>query len=108
MNLHPRHQTFHRQTQSIHYVNAYAVRDCLDFSGLKETVPTVQLSIIPTECDHTSIMANFVVLARRELWESIPALPKIPNIVTDHIKHSHYKEMSSKSQIVSIIVNLKV
>ena len=111
MNLHPRHQTFNRQTQSIHYVNAYAVRDRLDFSGLKETLPTVQLSIdklIPTECDRTSIMANFVVLAGRILWESIPALQKIPNIVTDHIKHSHYKEVSSKSQIVSIIVYLKV
>lgn len=111
MNVHPRHQTFDRQTQSIHYVNAYAVRDRLDFSGLEETLPTAQLStdeLLPTECDRTSMMANFVILAGRILWELIPALRKIPNIVTDHIKHANYKEMSSKSQTVSIIVYLKL
>ena len=110
MNVHPRHQTFDRQTQSIHYVNAYAVRDRLDFSGLKETLPTAQLStdeLLPTECNHASMMSNFVILAGRILWESIPALQSIPNITTDHIQHTHYKEMSSKSETVSIILHFK-
>ena len=98
---------FHRQTKSVHYVNAYAICDRIDFSGLAETLPIAQLSIddlLPTDSDHSSMMANFVILAGRILWESIPALHKFPNLTTDHIKHTYYKEMSSKSQIVSMKV----
>lgn len=32
MNVRPRHQTFERQTQSIHYISTYAVRDHINFS----------------------------------------------------------------------------
>ena len=57
---------FHRQTKSVHYVNAYAIHDRIDFSGLAETLPIAQLSIddlLLTDSDHSSMMANFVILA---------------------------------------------
>ena len=111
MFVQPRHQTFHRQAKSVHYVNAYAVRDRINSSGLEETLPTAQLSIddlLPTDGDRTSMMANFVILAGRILWESIPALQKISNLTTYHIKHAYHEQMSSKSQIVNVKCILEV
>ena len=112
MNIRPRHQPFNRQTQSVHYVNAYAVPDRLNFLELDETITApIDLStdeLLPTKSDHDAMLDNFVVLAGRILWESIPSLKRIPNIATDHIKHAHYKEMSSKSQTVNIIMRLKM
>ena len=107
MNLRPRHQTFERQTQSIHYVNAYAVRDRIDFSRLENRMVNLENnqvsaeSLYPSAHDHSCIMANFAILAGRILHESIPALNQMPNLITQHIKHPHYKEMSSKSITVS-------
>lgn len=46
-------------------------------------------------------MTNFVILAGRVIHEAIPSLLKIPHFTTEHITHSHYREMSSKSQMVS-------
>ena len=106
MNLRPRHQTFERQTQSIHYVNAYAVRDRIDFKDesamltLENTTVSAD-SLLFSVYDRASIMTNFVILAGRILYNAIPALQSIPNLLTEHIKHSQYKEMSSKSQTVS-------
>ena len=51
MNVRQRHQTFDRYNLSITYLNAYAIRDRLHFSGLKKTLPTAQLStdeLLPT------------------------------------------------------------
>ena len=107
MNLRPRHQTFERQTQSIHYVNIYAVRDRIDFSRYSDVVPNYDSSslpacILPSEEDHVAIMNNFAILAGRILQQVIPALQDMPHLTTDHIKHAYYKEMSSKSKIVSV------
>ena len=103
MNLRPRHQTFERQTKSIHYVNCYAVRDRVDLSSYSNTnirhVVPIE-SLLPLEDDRRSIMGNFVILAGRILCESIPALCQIPHLATQHILHPHSKEMNSKSEIV--------
>ena len=58
-------------------------------------------TILPCASDHEALMDNLVVLAGRILCEAIPALREIPGLTTDHIHHSYYKEMSSKSEIVS-------
>ena len=85
MNVRPRHQTFERQTKSIHYVNCYAVRDRVDLSSCGMAVNSepngvcVQ-SILPDEDDRRKIMNNFVVLAGRILYESIPAFLEVPNL----------------------------
>ena len=108
MNIRPRHQTFERQTQSLHYVNSYAVKDRIDFSSFEHaTVNTVthpeslQDVLLPSANDREALMANFVILAGRILCDVIPALNKIPGLTTKHIQHLYSKEMSSKSEIVS-------
>ena len=99
-----RHQTFERQTKSIHYVNSYAVRDRIDLSSYCTTeVTNTELSVkslLPTEDDRKCILTNFAVLAARILCESIPALQEIPDLSTRHIIHMHSEEMNSKSDIV--------
>ena len=114
MNIRPRHQTLQHQTQSMHYVNMYALRDRIDLSWYMDTVTTqsscdpstLAIHILPSAEDHHNIMENFAILAGRILHEHIPALKKIPHLTMDHIKHTHYKEMSSRSSIVSLIINL--
>lgn len=104
MNLRPRHQTFERQTKSIHYVNSYAVRDRVDLSCCtavtsRNTVVSID-SLLPNDTDRKKIMNNFVILAGRILIESIPAFKEIPDLVTKHTLHQHSEEMNSRSEIV--------
>lgn len=105
MNLRPRHQTFERQTKSIHYVNCYAVRDRIDLSRFSASAHSEQkevsfASILPSDDDRKAIMDNFVLLAGRILCESIPQLQEIPHLATQHILHEHSNEMGCKSEIV--------
>ena len=108
MNIRPRHQTFERQTQSLHYVNSFALKDRIDFSSFEHaTVNTVLHPeslhdvLLPSASDREALMANFVILAGRILCDAIPALNKIPGLTTKHIEHLYSKEMSTKSGIVS-------
>ena len=105
MNVRPRHQTFERQTKSVHYVNSYAVRDRIDLSTCSTEAEgahnvVCMESLLPTEQDRSDIMANFVVLAGRILSDVIPALRGIPNLKTQHITHLYSQEMSTQSEIV--------
>lgn len=104
MNIRPRYQTFERQTKSIHYVNAYAVRDRIDLSCSSSTEVNSEVSIdshLPDDNDRENILANFVILVGRILCELIPALKDIPNLSTQRILHQFTKEMDTKSEIVS-------
>lgn len=110
MNIQPRHQTFERRPQSVHYVNTYAVKDRIDFSAhgcttVSSNSNTLSIdSVLPSASDRDAIMTNFVVLAGRILCKAFPALQKIPHLMTEHIRHCYYKEMSCKSQIVGALV----
>lgn len=56
------------QTQSLHYFNAYAVLDRVDFSGLSDEVPCTVVdpkSILPTLDDVNTLEKDFQVLISR-------------------------------------------
>ena len=105
MNLKPRHQTFERQTRSVHYVNVYAALDRVDLSHCSTLCPNVEVSIssiLPSDKDRKLITENFTVLAARILYASIPAFQEIPGLETSHISHVYSKEMNSRSKIVRL------
>lgn len=111
MNIRPRHQTLEHRTKSLHYVNTYAVRDRIDLSQLQHVEHRPDLDpnmldlyekILPSSCDHERLLNNMAILVGRILVEAIPALSKIPGLTTDHIAHPYSKEMSSKSEVVSV------
>ena len=87
-------------------VNCYAVQDRIDLTCSVNTVSSsahteVSVeSLLPTDDDRKHIMANFIVLAGRILSDLIPEFRDIPNLATQHIPHSHSKEMNTKSKIV--------
>lgn len=108
-NVRPRHQTIEKQTQSLHYFNCYACLDRVDLSGLSDITPVVDIKsidikvVLPSSEDVDQLLSNFAVLATRILVEHVPALAKFSGITTDHIKHQHYKEMSTKSKVVGYL-----
>ena len=56
--------------------------------------------ILPSNEDYTTILAHFAVLAGRVIQKHLPALKDFPDLVLQHIHHSHYKEMKQRSQVV--------
>ena len=81
MNLKPRHQTFERQTRSIHYVNTCAVLDRIDLSNCSTCTTGREVS------DREKILDNFAVLAARILCQCVPVLQELTGLETSHIRH---------------------
>ena len=97
---------------SLHYFNSFAVLNRIDLSGYSDTYPHSCLdqpkrraeSLLPSSEDDAIILNNIATLVSRVLAEHMPFFKHTFEDVTDwHIKHKHYKEMSSKSDVVSII-----
>lgn len=65
-------------TQSLHYFNAYAVLDCIDFSGLSDLVPSTvvdPVSICPTSDDICILEDDFQILTSRYIFMKINMHP---------------------------------
>ena len=105
-NVKPRHMRFDKQTKSLHYFNAYAVRDRIDTSHLAEkhtTDPELHLSdFLPSIDDYNALKNAFKVLVSRVLCNHMSFFKKnFSDAVINHIPHKYSKEMSQKSVIVS-------
>ena len=71
----PRYQTIDAQSQSLHYVQVYAVKDRVDFSQLSKTASSPGRSIydiLPTTSDYQKLKDNFTILVARILVKHIP------------------------------------
>lgn len=102
-------------SSSMHYFHSYAVADRIDFSTLsEENPPTANLQsdalaslVIPTVEDETTLRENFKVLISRVLFENVDYFRMtFDGIITWHIKHCYYEEMSKKSDTVSLRLHL--
>ena len=100
----------HEGSISLHYFRAYGfgVADRFDFSKLSDTPPmslgteAQAFMILPSLEDDSDLEENFKILIARVLCENLPFFKEtFDGVLTWHIKHCYYEEMSKKSDIVS-------
>ena len=95
---------------SLHYFHFYAVKDRIDFGDLREKAIVcdgadqlqLALSLLPSPEDDEAIRKNICILISRILYNNLGFFKTaFDGIVEWHIEHSYYKEMSTKSDVVS-------
>ena len=99
-----------QKQRSLHYFHHMCIRDRIDFSRLSIVRPHQCLNsakkmasfLLPSkECD-SRLSSDLSVLVSRMMVSHIPYFQfAFSDIVTWHIEHKYYKEMSEKSEIVS-------
>ena len=96
---------------SIHYFHSYAVADRVDVSKFSEhIIPTQQtdprqvaLSLLPSPEDDAAIRNSISVLISLVLFTNLPFFKlTFDGVVTWHIQHEFYEDMSTKSDVVSV------
>ena len=95
---------------SVHYFHSYAVADRVDFRSLSDKViPTLQqdkkqlaMSLLPAPEDDKALRDNIVIQMSRILFENMEFFRlSFDGLIQWHIKHQFYKEMSTRSIVVS-------
>lgn len=103
----PRHQTLDAQTQSLHHVQVYAVKDRIDYSSFSHVPPPTGQSVyslLPTTSDYQSLKEKFTILVCRILVECIPFFSQdFKGLVDAHVPHQYSSEMAEKSEVVSYL-----
>lgn len=101
--------------QSLHYFHSFAVLDRIDFSSLPNIHPQQclnspekrALSLLPSSDDDKALKKLFVTHVSRILTTHLPVFKLMFEDVTEwHIEHEYYKQMSTKSEVVSTLCNL--
>ena len=98
-----------RRTRSLHYFNAFAVKDRVDSSSLSPRKPSPRLQldvthILPSDHDLYQLVQNCSILLSRVLVEYIPMFSALGDVVCTHIKHAESKAMAQKSVVVSYCI----
>ena len=94
-----------RRTQSLHYFNAFAVKDRVDSSSLSLKKPASTkldvAQILPSEDDWYQLVQNCTTLLSRVLAEYIPIFGEVKDCACMHIQHAKSEAMKKKSAVVS-------
>lgn len=111
LNVRPRYRRIDKETVSLHFFHYFAVKDCVDLCHIPDelnsyvAVPTHELPIntlLPTACDHQTLVHHFGLLISRVLVEELPYFKStFSDVVVKHIDHMHYNQMSETSETVS-------
>ena len=115
-NVVPRYMSSEKQTQSLHYVQMYAVHGRTDISQLSDDTPVrsptlttddVVKTILPSPSDNDAMADYFSTSISRALVTHLPFFNHTSaDVVQWHIPHAFTEEMSKKSEVVSIIISL--
>lgn len=104
----PRAMWIDSQSRSLHYFQSYAVRDRIDVSHLDEKLPThctegkdVTL-LLPSKQEQKTVMGLFGVHVAKVLKKCMPFFEKFGKGLEKHLKHVYYREMSQKSEVMSM------
>ena len=113
MEVTPRYARSDSHNKSLHYFHSYAVKSRIDVSTLSD-VPTSSLQpplnlvfqkLLPSIQDNEIIHANFRVHLQHILVDNLKFFNITCNdLVTRHITHKYYPEMSMKSNVVSALI----
>ncbi len=94
------------QTQSLHYVQVYGVKDRIDYSSFTSEQKTEieVFSILPNSEDYDAVKKNFTVLISRIIHKHLAFFgDDFKKLIPQHIRHEYSAEMSTKSEVVSAI-----
>lgn len=101
-----------RQVTSMHYYHYYALQDRTNIAGIPDNSPDLENiplltipvnDVLPTVTDERNLYHNFAIIISRVLVDNLKYFNCYSDVVTHHIKHDFYDEMSSKSETVSLI-----
>lgn len=110
-HIKPREMRIDSQAKSLHYFNMYAAQDRIDTSKFSDeaSLPSISdisvKSVLPTGVAKAAMRVNFAILFGRVLKKYMPYFAKFGSGLEEHIVHSNYKEMSSKSVVVRLIIS---
>ncbi len=102
----PRDQRIDAQSKSLHYVQAYAVKDRIEYSKFsnKPPPPGSIYDLLPCASDYQALKDNFAILVARVLVKHIPYFSQdFKGLVPSQIPHQFSSEMAKESEIVSKI-----
>ncbi len=105
LTVRPRHSTEERQSLSLHNVNAFAVKDRINystFSSTRERKEDYLYSILPNDEDYQSLKERFIIHVSRIIVKYMNFFKEdFQNLIQWHIPHQFSKVMSKKSEVVS-------
>ena len=98
-----RFMTQDSQTKTLHYVQAYAVKDRIDYSSIggEQKNETNLYKILPDLEDYHLLKERFVIHVSRIISTYLDFFKDFKNLVQRHIPHRYSSEMCHKSEIVS-------
>jgi L1 cell adhesion molecule like protein len=107
-NVKPRYMRLDKRTQSLHYFNAYAIKDRVDCSTdvtdhQQPPAACNPQSVLPNEADYSCIFENCTTLLTRILVTQIPIFSTFSDVVTWHVEHEQSNAMKEKSVVVSFL-----
>lgn len=107
----PRYMRQNKQAQMMNNFHIYGVKSRVmtPETAKSDTQPSygelLCLSlddILPSKDDQRKLLENYCVLFARVICEHIPFFQKYADCVPSHINHTYSKQMSQKSEVVSI------
>ncbi len=105
LTVRPRRSTEKRQSLSLHNVNAFAVKDRINystFSSTRERKEDYLYSILPNDEDYQSLKERFIIHVSRIIVKYMHFFKEdFQYLIQWHIPHQFSKEMSKKSEVVS-------
>ena len=100
----PRFMTQDSQTTTLHYVQAYAVKDRIDYSsiGPERKNESNLYAILPDSEDYRSLKERFATHVSRVITTNLDFFREdLKGLTQRHIPHRYSTEMCHKSEIVS-------
>lgn len=104
----PREMRSDHQKRSLHYFHTYAVKDRVDLNKVSDQkvqpdLGSIQLTeLLPTGNDEEMLQRNFTILICRVLVKHMQYFAPFTKAIDRHIQHDFSKQMSQKSEVVSV------
>ena len=90
-------------SQSLHYVQVYAMKDRIDFFQLSKTAPSpgrLIYDILPTMSDYQKLKDNFAILVAHILVKHVPYFTQdFSGLLVNHIPHKYSLEMAKNLKL---------
>lgn len=114
MKLKAHDMTKDAQNVDLNYFASNIIVDRVPCEGLDSNAPQKDIATLPnheffiSDDEKNKLKEDYKVLVGRILVGAIPALAFLRTVIPDHIDHRYQKEMSQKSTIVPLPMQLKV
>lgn len=113
LRIHPHDMRKDNQNEDLHYFASCLIVERVPCIESTDVSPQKDIKTLPNsefllnEEETTKLRNDFMVLVGRELIKYIPSLSFLKSVVPLHIQHMYQREMSQKSTIVPLPMQLK-